>query len=160
MSGETTLTIIGNLTADPTIRFMNDTGDAVVNFTVASTPRVFDSKSKQWKDGAPVFMRCTQWREPGQNVADSLIKGSRVVVVGKLQQREYTDREGIKRQVMEVVADEVGVSLKYAVAKPVRSKSRSSNGRPSTGSGGRGNGASDDPYAAAAPEDDSEGVPF
>lgn len=124
MSGETTLTIIGNLTADPTIRFMNDTGDAVVNFTVASTPRVFDSKSKQWKDGNPVFMRCTQWREAGQNVSDSLSKGDRVIVVGKLQQREYTDRDGVKRQVMEVVADEVGASLKYHVARPIRNKAR------------------------------------
>ncbi|MEV6098664.1 single-stranded DNA-binding protein [Nocardia sp. NPDC051981] len=152
MSGETTLTIIGNLTADPTIRFMNDTGDAVVNFTVASTPRVFDAKSKQWKDGPALFMRCTQWREPGQNVADSLIKGSRVVVVGKLQQREYTDREGIKRQVMELVADEVGVSLKYAVAKPVRTKARSS-GRPNSKADNN-FGASDDPWASFQPNED------
>ncbi|MEC3952881.1 single-stranded DNA-binding protein [Nocardia sp. CDC153] len=159
MSGETTLTIIGNLTAEPTVRFMNDTGDAVVNFTVASTPRVFDSKSKQWKDGAALFMRCTQWREAGQHVADSLAKGDRVIVVGKLQQREYTDRDGVKRQVMELVADEVGTSLKYAVARPIRNKTRNNGGRPN-GTGGRSNGASDDPFAASTPEEDSEGVPF
>ncbi|QLY29269.1 single-stranded DNA-binding protein [Nocardia huaxiensis] len=158
MSGETTLTIIGNLTADPEIRFMRDTGAAVVNFTVASTPRIFDAQSKKWKDGPALFMRCTQWREPAENVNDSLTKGARVVVVGKLQQRTYDDREGVKRTIVELVAEEVGVSLKYAVAKPVKSKNRANsngNGRPS---GAAGNGASDDPYAAAAPESDE--VPF
>ncbi|MFI1920525.1 single-stranded DNA-binding protein [Nocardia sp. NPDC020380] len=153
MSGETNLTIIGNLTADPTIRFMNDTGDAVVNFTVASTPRVFDQKSKQWKDGAALFMRCTQWREAGQHVADSLAKGDRVIVVGKLQQREYTDRDGVKRTVMEVVADEVGTSLKYAVARPIRNKNRNGGGRPNP-KAGNDSGASDDPWATFQPSTD------
>ncbi|MFJ4649792.1 single-stranded DNA-binding protein [Nocardia sp. NPDC088792] len=152
MSGETTLTIIGNLTADPSIRFMNDTGDAVVNFTVASTPRVFDSKTKAWKDGTALFMRCTQWREAGQHVADSLAKGDRVVVVGKLQQREYTDREGVKRQIVELVAEEVGTSLKYAVAKPVRSKNRNSGGRPNP-KAGNDSGASDDPWGAPSTDE-------
>ncbi|APA97080.1 single-stranded DNA-binding protein [Nocardia seriolae] len=145
MSGETNLTIIGNLTADPTVRYMNDTGDAVVNFTVASTPRVFDQKTKQWKDGAALFMRCTQWRDAGQHVFDSLAKGDRVIVVGKLQQRDYTDRDGVKRIVFEVVADEVGTSLKYAVARPVRSKNRNGGGRPNP-KAGNDSGASDDPF--------------
>ncbi|MFJ9365311.1 single-stranded DNA-binding protein [Nocardia sp. NPDC101769] len=152
MSGETNLTIIGNLTADPIIRYMNDTGDAVVNFTVASTPRVFDAKTKQWKDGAALFMRCTQWREAGEHVANSLSKGDRVIVVGKLSQREYTDREGVKRQVMELVADEVGTSLKYAVAKPVRSKARNS-GRPNPKADNN-SGATDDPWGDFQPTTD------
>ncbi|WP_405492957.1 single-stranded DNA-binding protein [Nocardia sp. NBC_00511] len=145
MSGETTLTIIGNLTADPIIRYLNDTGDAVVNFTVASTPRVFDSKTKAWKDGPALFMRCTQWREAGEHVANSLNKGDRVIVVGKLSQRDYTDREGIKRTVMELVAEEVGTSLKYAVAKPVRSKNRNT-GRPNPQPDNN-PGVDDDPWA-------------
>ncbi|MFF0613251.1 single-stranded DNA-binding protein [Nocardia tengchongensis] len=152
MSGETTLTIIGNLTADPIVRFMNDTGDAVVNFTVASTPRVFDAKSKQWKDGAALFLRCTQWREAGEHVADSLSKGDRVIVVGKLSQREYTDRDGVKRTVMELVADEVGTSLKYAVARPVRSKNRN-GGRPNP-KDGNAPGVSDDPFSDFQPSAD------
>ncbi|UGT45156.1 single-stranded DNA-binding protein [Nocardia yamanashiensis] len=152
MSGETSLTIIGNLTADPVIRYLNNDGDAVVNFTVASTPRVFDSKTKQWKDGPALFMRCTQWREAGEHVANSLSKGDRVIVVGKLQQRDYQDREGVKRTVVELVADEVGTSLKYAVAKPVRSKARGS-GRPTPKAGG-GAGANDDPYAGFQPSED------
>ncbi|MBO0884104.1 MAG: single-stranded DNA-binding protein [Mycobacterium sp.] len=161
MSGETTLTIIGNLTADPGIRAIPKTGDCVVNFTVASTPRVFDRETGQWKDGKAIFMRCTMFREAAENVADSLEKGSRVVVVGKLSQREYTDRDGIKRTVMELVADEVGVSLKYAIAKPVRRKANgaSRNGWNSGGrNGNRGHSRTaatgDDPWEAAAPEAD------
>ncbi|WP_067813444.1 single-stranded DNA-binding protein [Nocardia inohanensis] len=151
MSGETTLTIIGNLTDDPKIRYFGDTGDAVVNFTVASTPRVFDAKTKQWKDGPALFMRCTQWREAAEHLANSLTKGARVVVVGKLQQRTYDDREGNKRTVMEIVADEVGVSLKYAVAKPVRQSTRK-NGGQSGNTGRAAGGVGDDPYAGFTPE--------
>ncbi|WP_330178989.1 single-stranded DNA-binding protein [Nocardia sp. NBC_01503] len=153
MSGETTLTVIGNLTADPVIRSIPKTNDSVVNFTVASTPRVFDRQANQWKDGAALFMRCTMFREAAENIADSLSKGARVVVVGKLAQREYTDREGVKRQVIELVADEVGVSLKYAVAKPVRRSTQggSRNGRAQAKPGGNANEsavASDHPFAS------------
>ncbi|WP_330179640.1 single-stranded DNA-binding protein [Nocardia sp. NBC_01503] len=149
MSGETTLTVIGNLTSDPVIRTIPKTNDSVVNFTVASTPRVFDRQANQWKDGAPLFMRCTMFRDAADNIADSLVKGARVVVVGKLQQREYTDREGVKRQVIELVADEVGASLKYAVAKPIRrsaSNGRNSRAQAGAGHGGGSSVASDDPY--------------
>lgn len=128
MPGETTLTIIGNLTADPELRPVPSTGDFVVNFTVASTPRVFDRKKGErgeWSDGPALFMRCTLWRDAAVNVADSLTKGARVVVVGKLQQRSYDDRDGVKRTVMELVADEVAVSLKYAIAKPIRRRNTS-----------------------------------
>ncbi|MFI6215909.1 single-stranded DNA-binding protein [Nocardia brasiliensis] len=157
MSGETTLTIVGNVVADPEMRFTAN-GAAVVNFTVASTPRVFDRQSNQWKDGAALFMRCTMWRDAAENVNESLTKGARVIVTGKLQQRDYTDREGVKRYVMELVADEVGVSLKYAVAKPIkRSSGRNGNGRNSnqrnTVNGSTT--ASDDPWTAndAQPEE-------
>ncbi|WP_052281110.1 single-stranded DNA-binding protein [Nocardia vulneris] len=158
MSGETTLTIVGNLVADPVIRF-TDQAAAVVNFTVASTPRTFDRKSNQWKDGTPVFMRCTMWRDAAENVAESLTKGARVIVTGKLQQRDYTDRDNIKRYVMELVADEVGVSLKYAVAKPIkRNNGRNGNGRNSNQRNNPVNGtttASDDPWTGhdAQPEE-------
>lgn len=151
MSGETTLTIIGNLTADPIVRYMKDTGDAVVNFTVAATPRIFDRKSNQWKDGEALFMRCTQWRDAAEHVANSLTKGARVMVVGKLQQRDYVDREGNKRIVMELVADEVGVSLKYAVAKPVRQSNRKS-GQSAAKAGGAPSETSDDPWVEFKPE--------
>ncbi|MEV0292584.1 single-stranded DNA-binding protein [Nocardia sp. NPDC050710] len=124
MSGETTLTVIGNLTADPELRFTPN-GAAVVNFTVASTPRVFDRQANQWKDGPALFMRCTMWRDAAENVNESLTRGARVIVTGKLQQRSYEDRQGQKRIVVELVADEVGVSLKYAVAKPIK---RTNNG--------------------------------
>ncbi|WP_024799300.1 single-stranded DNA-binding protein [Nocardia sp. BMG51109] len=161
MSGETTLTIIGNLTKDPDFRIIPKTGDNVVNFVVASTPRVFDRKANQWKDGPAVFMRCTMFRDAAENVADSLEKGSRVVVVGKLQQRDYTDRDGIKRTIMELVADEVGVSLKYAIAKPVKRKNHGRNGNSHNGNGQAANGgrdatASDDPYAEFRGEPEEE----
>lgn len=117
MAGETILTIIGNLTADPELRF-TASGAAVCNFTVASTPRTFDQTTKEWKDGDALFMRVSVWRDQAQNVAESLARGSRVSVTGVLKQRSFDDKEtGAKRTVIELEADEVGASLKHAVVK-------------------------------------------
>lgn len=134
MAGETVITVIGNLTADPELRF-TPSGAAVANFTVASTPRTFDRQSQEWKDGDTLFMRCSIWREAAENVAESLTKGTRVVVTGRLVQRSYETREGEKRTVVELQADEVGPSLRYATAKVTRS-SRGGGG----GGGGFGGG--------------------
>lgn len=119
MAGETTLTIIGNLTADPELRFTNS-GVPVASFTVASTPRTFDRQANEWKDGAALFMRCSIWRDAAENVAESLTKGIRVIVQGRLQQRTYTDKGGIDRTAIELQVDEIGPSLRYATAKPNR----------------------------------------
>ena len=116
MAGDTVITVIGNLTADPELRF-TPAGAAVANFTVASTPRTFDRQSNEWKDGEALFMRCNIWREAAENVAESLTRGSRVIVSGRLKQRSYETREGEKRTVMELEVDEIGPSLKYATAK-------------------------------------------
>jgi single-strand DNA-binding protein len=116
MTGETTLTVIGNLTAEPELKF-TASGAAVANFTVASTPRSFDKNSGKWKDGAALFLRCTLWRQPAENVAESLTRGSRVIVTGRLQQRSFETREGEKRTVIELAVDEIGPSLRYATAK-------------------------------------------
>lgn len=122
MAGETTLTIIGNLTQDPELRF-TPSGAAVANFTVASTPRTFDRQSNEWKDGETLFMRCSVWREAAENVAESLQRGMRVVVTGRLVSRSWEDKEsGQKRSVMEMQVDEVGPSLRYATAKVTRTQ--------------------------------------
>ncbi|ORW06566.1 single-stranded DNA-binding protein [Mycolicibacter longobardus] len=114
--GDTTITVVGNLTADPDLRF-TPSGAAVANFTVASTPRVYDRQSGEWKDGDALFLRCNIWREAAENVAESLTRGSRVIVTGRLRQRSFETREGEKRTVYEVEVDEIGPSLKYATAK-------------------------------------------
>ncbi|MDP9637730.1 single-strand DNA-binding protein [Rhodococcus cercidiphylli] len=116
MAGETVITVIGNLTADPELRF-TPAGAAVANFTVASTPRTFDRQTNEWKDGDALFMRCNIWREAAENVAESLTRGSRVIVSGRLRQRSYETREGEKRTVVELEVDEIGPSLRYATAK-------------------------------------------
>ncbi|ORL34996.1 single-stranded DNA-binding protein [Prescottella equi] len=149
MAGDTTLTIIGNLTADPELRF-TPAGAAVANFTVAATPRTFDRQSNEWKDGDALFLRCTIWREAAENVAESLTRGSRVIVSGRLKQRSYETREGEKRTVIELEVDEIGPSLRYATAK-VNKASKSGNG---TGSGyagnqDRGTAPADDPWGSA-----------
>ncbi|WAC68885.1 single-stranded DNA-binding protein [Microbacterium sp. SL75] len=132
MTGETTLTIVGNLTADPELRHTQN-GLPVVNFTVASTPRVFDRQSNEWKDGEPLFMRCSAWREHAEHIAGSLSKGSRVVVVGQLKQRAYQDREGNNRSSIELEVDEIGPSLRYATAQVTRTAPRNgSSARPSS----------------------------
>ena len=119
MSNEPTITIVGNLTADPEMRF-TQSGAAVASFTIASTPRTFDRQSNQWKDGETLFMRCSLWREAAENVAESLTKGTRVIAQGRLVQRSYTTREGENRTVVEMQVDEIGPSLRYAKAVVTR----------------------------------------
>ncbi len=116
MANETITTVVGNLTADPELRF-TPSGAAVANFTVASTPRTFDRQSGEWKDGDALFMRCTIWRDAAEHVAESLTCGDRVVVQGRLRQRSFETRDGDKRTVVELEVDEIGPSLRYATAK-------------------------------------------
>jgi single-strand DNA-binding protein len=154
VAGDTTITVVGNLTADPELRF-TPSGAAVANFTVASTPRIYDRQSGEWKDGEALFLRCNIWREAAENVAESLTRGSRVIVQGRLKQRSFETREGEKRTVVEVEVDEIGPSLRYATAK-VNKASRSGGGGGFGGSGGgsRGGGGGseakqDDPWGSA-----------
>ncbi len=121
MAGETVITVVGNLTADPELRF-TPSGAAVASFTVASTPRTFDRQANEWKDGETLFLRCSVWREAAENVAESLTKGTRVIVQGRLVQRSFETREGEKRTVVEMQVDEVGPSLRYATAKVTRTQ--------------------------------------
>jgi single-strand DNA-binding protein len=137
VAGDTVITVIGNLTADPELRF-TPSGAAVANFTVASTPRQFDRQSNEWKDGEALFLRCNIWREAAENVAESLTRGSRVIVSGRLKQRSFETREGEKRTVVELEVDEIGPSLRYATAK-VNKASRSGGGGGGFGGGGGGN---------------------
>jgi single-strand DNA-binding protein len=116
MAGETVITVVGNLTADPELRF-TPSGAAVANFTVASTPRTFDRQSQEWKDGEALFLRCNVWRQVAENVAESLTRGSRVIVSGRLKQRSFDTKEGEKRTVIELEVDEIGPSLHRATAK-------------------------------------------
>jgi single-strand DNA-binding protein len=157
MAGETTITVIGNLTDDPELRF-TPSGAAVAKFRVASTPRFMDRASGEWKDGEPLFMACNIWRDAAEHVAESLQRGARVIVTGRLRQRSYETREGEKRTVIELEVDEIGPSLRYATAK-VQKMARSGGGSgggfgASGGGGGRsqgGGGNFDDPWATAAP---------
>ena len=119
MAGDTIITIIGNLTADPELRFTSS-GAAVASFTVASTPRTVDRQTGKWKDGETLFMPCSSWRDAAENVAESLTKGTRVIVQGRLVQRSYTTREGEQRTVVEMQVDELGPSLRYAKAQVTR----------------------------------------
>ena len=121
MAGDTVITIVGNLTADPELRF-TPSGAAVANFTVASTPRTFDRQANEWKDGETLFMRCSVWREAAENVAESLHRGTRVIVQGRLKSRSYDTKEGEKRTVVEMDVDEVGPSLRYASAKVTKAE--------------------------------------
>jgi single-strand DNA-binding protein len=159
VAGDTTITVVGNLTADPELRF-TPSGAAVANFTVASTPRIYDRQSSEWKDGDALFLRCNIWREAAENVAESLTRGSRVIVTGRLKQRSFETREGEKRTVFEVEVDEIGPSLRYATAK-VNKASRSGGGGGGFGGGGGGGagGGSRPPAAQAssAPADDPWG---
>jgi single-strand DNA-binding protein len=154
VAGDTTITVVGNLTADPELRF-TPSGAAVANFTVASTPRIFDRQTSEWKDGEALFLRCNIWREAAENVAESLTRGARVIVTGRLKQRSFETREGEKRTVMEVEVDEIGPSLRYATAK-VNKASRGGGG----GGFGSGGGSRPAPAAAqpsSAPADDPWG---
>ncbi|ATY12452.1 single-stranded DNA-binding protein [Amycolatopsis sp. AA4] len=116
MAGETVITVVGNLTSDPELRF-TPSGAAVANFTVASTPRTLDRESGEWKDGEPLFLRCSIWRQAAENVAESLTRGARVLVTGRLVQRSFETKEGEKRTVVELQVDEIGPSLRYATAR-------------------------------------------
>lgn len=156
MSGEPIITLVGNLTDDPELRF-TPSGAAVANFTVASTPRNFDRQSNEWKDGETLFLRCSVWREAAENVAESLTRGTRVIVSGRLKSRKYTNREGVEVTVVELDVDEVGPSLRYAQTK-VNKTSRGGSGGGYGGNQGRpaheGNegsqvptGHTDDPWA-------------
>ncbi|AYA24455.1 single-stranded DNA-binding protein [Rhodococcus rhodochrous] len=139
MAGDTVITVVGNLTADPELRF-TPAGAAVANFTVASTPRVFDRQSNEWKDGEALFLRCNIWREAAENVAESLTRGSRVIVQGRLKQRSYETREGEKRTVVELEVDEIGPSLRYATAKVTKAGRGGGGGGFGGSSGGSGGG--------------------
>ena len=134
MAGDTVITIIGNLTADPELRF-TPSGAAVANFTVASTPRQFDRTSNEWKDGETLFMRCSVWRDAAENVAESLQRGARVLVSGRLKSRSYETKEGEKRTVIEMDVDEVGPSLRYATAKVNRTQRGTGGGGGFNGGG-------------------------
>ncbi|WP_062070457.1 single-stranded DNA-binding protein [Demequina sediminicola] len=153
MAGETPITVVGNLTADPELRFIQS-GAAVVNFTVASTPRTFDRQSGDWKDGDTLFMRCSLWREAAENVAESLTKGTRVIVSGRLVQRSF-ESNGEKRSVVELQVDEVGPSLRYATAKVNRTQRQGgSGGGNNFGGGAPAGGSSNDPWASAPASDE------
>lgn len=139
MAGETVITLVGNLTADPELRF-TPSGAAVANFTVASTPRTFDRQSGEWRDGDAMFLNCAIWRQAAENVAESLQKGMRVIVQGRLKSRSYETREGERRTVFEVDVDEIGPALRYATAKVTRSSSGFGGGNSGGGNSGGGNG--------------------
>lgn len=139
MAGDTVITIVGNITGDPELRF-TPSGAAVANFTVASTPRAFDRQTNEWKDGETLFMRCSVWRDAAENVAESLHRGTRVIVTGRLKSRSYETKEGEKRTVIEMEVDEVGPSLRYASAKVTKTQR--------SGGGGFGGGQGQGGYAA------------
>ncbi|RDG37192.1 single-stranded DNA-binding protein [Streptomyces corynorhini] len=166
MAGETVITVVGNLVDDPELRF-TPSGAAVAKFRVASTPRIFDRQTNEWKDGEGLFLTCSVWRQAAENVAESLQRGMRVVVQGRLKQRSYEDREGVKRTVYELDVEEVGPSLKNATAKVTKTTGRGGQGGYGGGQqqgggnwgGGSGGGGqqggggapADDPWAAGAP---------
>ncbi|WP_084038994.1 single-stranded DNA-binding protein [Demequina sp. NBRC 110053] len=156
MAGETPITIVGNLTGDPELRFIQS-GAAVVNFTVASTPRTFDRQTNEFKDGETLFLRCSLWREAAENVAESLTKGMRVIVTGRLVSRSW-EANGEKRSVNEIQVDEVGPSLRYATAKVNRTQRQGgSGGQGGFGGGGSSapaGGSSNDPWASAPASDE------
>jgi single-strand DNA-binding protein len=141
MAGETIITVVGNLTADPELRYTQN-GLAVANFTIASTPRTFDRQANDWKDGEALFLRASCWREFAEHVAGSLTKGSRVIATGRLKQRSYETKEGEKRTSIELEVDEIGPSLRYATAQVTRTSGGSGGGRPQSA-------VADEPWGAA-----------
>ena len=153
MAGETLITVVGNLTGDPELRF-TPSGAAVANFTIASTPRNFDKQSNEWKDGDTLFLSCSIWRQAAENVAESLQKGMRVVAQGRLKQRSYETREGEKRTVVELDVEEVGPSLKYATAKVARVQRSGGGGGGGYSGGGAGG---DDPWASSPAQSGGQG---
>ncbi|MFD4529420.1 single-stranded DNA-binding protein [Streptomyces sp. NPDC058470] len=173
MAGETVITVVGNLVDDPELRF-TPSGAAVAKFRVASTPRTFDRQTNEWKDGESLFLTCSVWRQAAENVAESLQRGMRVIVQGRLKQRSYEDREGVKRTVYELDVEEVGASLKSATAKVTKTTGRGGQGGYSGGGGGGQQGGSwgggsgggqpqsggapaEDPWATSAPAGGNQG---
>lgn len=154
--GDTPITIVGNLVADPELRF-TPSGAAVANFRVATTPRVFNRDTNQWEDGDAVFLTCNAWRQMAENIAESLTKGMRVIVAGKLRQRSYQTKDGENRTVYEIEVDEVGPSLRYATATVTRADRQGSGqqqgrggqstwGNPGTGGFGQSQGEDNPPF--------------
>ena len=167
MAGETVITIIGNLTADPELRF-TQSGTPVASFTIASTPRTFNRQTGEWKNGQALFMRCSAWNALAENVAESLTKGIRVIAQGRLQQRSYTDREGVQRTVIDMTIDDIAPSLRYAQAIVERTR-RQGQGRPQhqtqqqprpTSYDAPPGGTSDDPWATAGATSFGDEPPF
>ncbi|WP_330458790.1 single-stranded DNA-binding protein [Streptomyces sp. NBC_00820] len=174
MAGETVITVVGNLVDDPELRF-TPSGAAVAKFRIASTPRTFDRQTNEWKDGESLFLTCSVWRQAAENVAESLQKGMRVIVQGRLKQRSYEDREGVKRTVYELDVEEVGPSLRNATAKVTKTAGGGARGGQggyggggggqqgggwggSSGGGQQGGGApADDPWASGAPAGGQQG---
>jgi single-strand DNA-binding protein len=170
MAGETVITVVGNLVDDPELRF-TPSGAAVAKFRVASTPRIFDRQTNEWKDGEGLFLTCSVWRQAAENVAESLQRGMRVLVQGRLKQRSYEDREGVKRTVYELDVDEVGASLRNATAKITKTSGRGAQGGGFGGGqggggwgGGQGGGGQQgggapagDPWATGAPAGGGQG---
>jgi single-strand DNA-binding protein len=155
MAGETIITVVGNLTADPELRY-TQSGLAVANFTIASTPRSFDRATNDWKDGEALFLRASCWREFAEHVAGSLTKGSRVIATGRLKQRSYETKEGEKRTSIELEVDEIGPSLRYATAQVTRAASSRDGGGAPRGGGGGGGQVAEEPWAASAPGSPSD----
>lgn len=154
-AGDINVTVVGNLTNDPELRF-TPSGAAVASFTVATSSRYLDKTTNEWKDGEPTYLRCSVWRQYAENVAESLTKGTRVIVSGKLKQRSYETREGEKRTVMEVEVEDVGPALRYATAK-INRVQRSEGG---FSTGGAGSEPADDPWATGAPAANFDEPPF
>ncbi len=155
MAGETVITVVGNLVDDPELRF-TPSGAAVANFRIASTPRTFDRQTNEWKDGDALFLSCSVWRQAAEHVAESLQRGMRVIVQGRLKQRSYETREGEKRTVVELEVDEVGPALAFATAKVTRASRSGGGGGYSGGGGGGGQSrpqqSGNDPWATPAPQ--------
>ena len=158
MAGETIITVVGNLTDDPELRF-TPSGAAVANFTVASTPRTLNKQTNEWEDGEAMFLRCSIWRQAAENVAESLQKGARVIVQGRMRARTWETREGEKRTSFEIDVDEIGPSLRWATAKVARAGRSSAGGGGGYGGGGGqqsggqpSGGQADDPWATPAPQ--------
>jgi single-strand DNA-binding protein len=164
MAGETTITVVGNLVDDPELRF-TPSGAPVANFRIASTPRTFDRQSNEWKDGDTLFLSCAVWRQAAENVAESLQRGMRVIVQGRLKSRQYETREGEKRTVFEIDVEEVGPSLRSASAKVTKTTRSGGGGGYSGGGGGGGysggggqqSAPADDPWASPAPSQGGQG---
>ncbi|MEU9920682.1 single-stranded DNA-binding protein [Streptomyces griseoluteus] len=173
MAGETVITVVGNLVDDPELRF-TPSGAAVAKFRVASTPRTFDRQTNEWKDGESLFLTCSVWRQAAENVAESLQRGMRVIVQGRLKQRSYEDREGVKRTVYELDVEEVGPSLRNATAKVTKTSGGARGGQGGYGGGGnqgqggggwgggsgggnQGGSPADDPWASGAPAGGNQG---